>query len=270
MTSRHPPSVRQPISCEPCRRRKIKCSRTPPPCETCRRRGYTDSCVYKGSREEFSQSSSSGSHGDLLNRIRNLESLLINQASASRDERTPNSLISPPLEISQLSPESLISESLSPQNFSTESQSSHSAGLLTISSGGNTQYEPRSSQWNSVLANTKFSVSQPILDDQDDSTTFGFPFTTGPVPSHDELLSHLPPGQQCDYLKDKYFEVFSPVSAISHQLIKKLVLTWLSFFTSYTIQLFILGTPNLSSSRLWLLFPGWQSSLPYYLSRSQH
>lgn len=42
--------------------------------------------------------------------------------------------------------------------------------------------------------------------------TNGFPFSLAPIPSLDDLLSILPPSQQCDYLKDMYFSVYSPVS----------------------------------------------------------
>lgn len=42
--SRRPP-IRQPLSCAPCRRSKIKCNRETP-CNSCRRRYCTSSCTY--------------------------------------------------------------------------------------------------------------------------------------------------------------------------------------------------------------------------------
>jgi hypothetical protein len=209
-------SVRQPVSCEPCRHRKIKCSRTRPTCDTCRRRGVADRCVYKATRDGDNSNSATSPNEELLNRISNLEQLLRKHTGAEIPNRDGDfSMIpSPPIEMgqtSQLSPDSFFSEN-SHQTYSSDYQSPLSGGVLTSTSSGNIRYEPRSSQWTSVLANTNLSIENPSLDDQEDSTiTFGFPFTDSTAPSTEELLSLLPPMQQCDYLKNQYFTVFSPV-----------------------------------------------------------
>jgi hypothetical protein len=49
------------------------------------------------------------------------------------------------------------------------------------------------------------------VDEQAEEVDCGFPFISSPVPSTEELIAQLPPMQQCDYLKDTYFKVFSPV-----------------------------------------------------------
>jgi hypothetical protein len=218
-------SVRQPVSCEPCRHRKIKCSRTKPTCETCQRRRCADRCVYKNARDGDSSNLSLSSNDELLNRISILEHLLEKHTGAHIPGRNENhSMIpAPPMKMgqtSQLSPESLISESPS-QSYPTDYQTPVSGGVLTSTSSGNVRYEPRSSQWTSVLANTNLSIEAPSLEDQENSSIIcGFPFTDTTVPSTDELLSLLPPTQQCDYLKNQYFAVFSPVCPLPLVVVK--------------------------------------------------
>jgi hypothetical protein len=221
MASRYTPSVRQPVSCEPCRRRKIKCSRTRPPCDTCSRRGLPESCVYKGTRDEPLRPLPVPPNEELLNRINHLETLLLKHTGAqvpTPNARMTSPMISPPTKSTQMfhpSPESFISDNSSPRTLISERSTSRGmgVGVLTTSPNGNVRYEPKSSQWSSVLANTALSIATPSLDDQDDSSLVtGFPFTSAPISSVDELISMLPPMQQCDYLKDRYFAVFSPVS----------------------------------------------------------
>jgi hypothetical protein len=219
LAHRHPINVRQPVSCEPCRHRKIKCSRTRPYCETCRRRGCVDRCVYKGSRDSEPSMSGSSSNGndELLSRISNLEKLLRKHTGTDipNGNGVASSMLSPPTEFGQnshLSPESLLSE-LSSHTYSSNCPSSQRVGVLTSTINGNVRYEPKSSRWTSVLANTNLSLNTPSMEDSDEaSSTFGFPFTTLATSSVDALLALLPPVQQCDYLKDRYFTVFSPVS----------------------------------------------------------
>jgi hypothetical protein len=221
--SRQMGSVRQPVSCEPCRRRKIKCSKTIAPCDTCRRRGCADHCIYKGSRDESSSITSIAPNRELLDRISNLETLLKKHTGAhipfsTSDATHTSTMLSPPMEYAQpfhTSPGSFTSENSSHHSYSPDRSAggSHGVGVLASSLNGNVRYEPRSSQWTSVLANTKLSTTTPSLEDQDDPSVLasGFPFISS-IPSMDELLSVLPPMQQCDYLKNTYFTVFSPVS----------------------------------------------------------
>ncbi|CZR54060.1 related to transcriptional activator Mut3p [Phialocephala subalpina] len=220
-------SVRQPISCEPCRRRKIKCSRTRAPCDTCRRRECEERCFYKGSTlRDGASHTNSPSNIELLNRISNLEKLLSQQAGAQIPSASGSMspISSDPMETrqnfygqtSQLSPESFASEPSSHHLFSSARPSPRGVGVLNSGPNG-TQYEPRSSQWTSVLANTSLSMATPSMADQEDpAASFGFPFTASPVASMEELLSILPPTQQCDILKNRYFAVFSPLFHILH------------------------------------------------------
>ncbi|KAF7945277.1 hypothetical protein EAE96_010055 [Botrytis aclada] len=68
---------RVPLSCGPCRHRKLKCNRSHP-CENCTRRGDASSCSYAapGTRKK-NQSQGSTSPDDMQNRIDRLEGLVL-------------------------------------------------------------------------------------------------------------------------------------------------------------------------------------------------
>lgn len=69
-----------PLSCYPCRTRKLKCNRGAPSCENCVKRGDTQSCVYATpSNRRKSQNSVKGnaSPDDMQNRIDRLEGLVL-------------------------------------------------------------------------------------------------------------------------------------------------------------------------------------------------
>jgi hypothetical protein len=89
--------------------------------------------------------------------------------------------------------------------------SSNPVGSLTKLPSGDVRYEHQSSQWTSVLSNTGISLSHSNLMDDDIPGESGFPFMASTPTSLDGLIASLPSKHHCDYLKDTYFEVFSPV-----------------------------------------------------------
>jgi hypothetical protein len=214
------------VSCEPCRKRKIKCSRTRAPCNTCRRRQCSESCVYLGTKDIPEP------NRELLARIDSLEEMLRKHTGASQSQKQSASynndgidsallpaMLSPPIDISSqsyvLSPESLNYDLVHRQSypsFSPRSPAVQPVGELRSSAAGDVQYEPRSAQWTAVLANT--GITAPMFDDgrEAEDSCPGFPFPAGQLPSRDELLAMLPPMRHCDYLKTTYFDVFSSVS----------------------------------------------------------
>lgn len=227
-----PHNVRQPVSCEPCRRRKIKCSRTRPPCETCRRRGCASSCFYTGSRDYTQYNNNSTFNKELLDRVASLEMQLEKYSGANidassnaigerkEDRDVHNTILSPPEEPTAGTPQyNAMPESISSPSTSSRLENApptpRNTGVLTTLPNGNVHYSPQISQWNSVLVNTNFAIELPSLDDADDSppADVGFPFSASASSiSIDGLLSILPPTRQCTYLKDMYFSVLSPVS----------------------------------------------------------
>ncbi|KAI1352270.1 fungal-specific transcription factor domain-containing protein [Xylaria sp. FL0043] len=71
---------RVPLSCYPCRTRKLKCNRGAPSCENCVKRGDTASCVYatpSSRRKNQSGAGANPSPDDMQNRIDRLEGLVL-------------------------------------------------------------------------------------------------------------------------------------------------------------------------------------------------
>ncbi|KAI1326276.1 hypothetical protein F5Y16DRAFT_232926 [Xylariaceae sp. FL0255] len=71
---------RVPLSCYPCRTRKLKCNRGSPSCENCVKRGDTSSCVYATPSSRRKNQSSAGANAtpdDMQNRIDRLEGLVL-------------------------------------------------------------------------------------------------------------------------------------------------------------------------------------------------
>ena len=217
---------RSPLSCQPCRQRKIKCARDGCPCTTCVRRGVPNShCVYatKGSanrttdsaeqptvesqRLEILQSLTVEQSPQLAARVERLERLLSEQCQLPAQE--------PPLPLSR-SPG--VTATLS--EFTTRGGTSHGNqftsapnGLLRKYESGHVRFIPSTSTWN-VLQDT----SGRALPDGDcgsvDVITLQFPIGESDAPKPQDILSKLPPADLCLELKDTYFRSFSPVKHI--------------------------------------------------------
>ncbi|KAH6648382.1 fungal-specific transcription factor domain-containing protein [Truncatella angustata] len=71
---------RVPLSCLPCRTRKLKCNRGTPNCDNCVKRGDTHSCVYASPstrRKNTTTDAANASPDDMQNRIDRLEGLVL-------------------------------------------------------------------------------------------------------------------------------------------------------------------------------------------------
>lgn len=212
------PNRRMPLSCEPCRERKIRCPRpssTSPggPCATCVRRGIpADECVFL--REVYSRQASrpqtagavavpdhsrEATNSELLERIRKLETLVVGQVSNGALQPLAEALVAP------LSP--LIGSG--GRHADTTVPSGAPRGSLVKSASGHERYEPLSSKWTSVLASSPMEDGVSVDALKADSGS-EFPFTMGKL-QLDEILSALPAMSHCDELKDVYMSVFAPV-----------------------------------------------------------
>ena len=187
---------RQPLSCENCRKRRIKCEsedQAKVPCSTCVRRGYAQSCYYK-KVAGAAQVADTSTENELLHRIRNLEDLLKQQIAQSTQS---------PSAFSQ-GKESSRSDGTSP-SVPTIYKPRHVGSIIT-SPDGYQYFSPRASNLNTNLVPELVSaVPAPTC-------ATNFPFTPNVMTSRSALLEILPPLQQCDELKSVFFEVFSPVS----------------------------------------------------------
>ncbi|KAF7719482.1 Fungal Zn(2)-Cys(6) binuclear cluster domain-containing protein [Penicillium ucsense] len=210
---------RLPISCQACRNRKIRCSRDGRPCQTCTRRGLgAEDCIYLGQPRLSAEQSAPADatvQKELLARIRNLESLL--QKQVHSQSATPTEGASP---IGAPSATGSFTESELGISLETWGRSlSGNIGTLHTSQSGHVRYVPLASQWESVVARSPAADclrgSDADFADEDD---LQLPFAKDGSISRAEILALLPPGRHCDALKDVYFQVFSPVFHILHDL----------------------------------------------------
>ncbi|KAH7113970.1 hypothetical protein B0J13DRAFT_460615 [Dactylonectria estremocensis] len=214
---------RMPLSCEPCRERKIRCPRNTNrgrgPCETCVRRGIPPpKCVYLRdlhlSREYANVPQVENSA--LISRINKLEELLhhhVGTQSQTTNESDPRSHLPSPESSLQLD-----SQAARHDSFTIEGPSPTPAiltlGTLVQSDTGHEHYEPSSSRWSSILrVNPATSGLKGDLDVRDAGNSF--PFVMQSVGMH-ELLSMLPPLSPCDELKNIFFGVYAPLFHVLH------------------------------------------------------
>lgn len=205
-------SKRLPLSCENCRRRKIRClgSGHHAPCDTCSRRGYASTCRFARQITPIAQESPTSHQSDnLVGDLSTLENLLkrnIELTSALLSQKATGGGIP---EI--LSPDSspVISQPAQPEER-TSSYRTHSIrmGRLVTSPSGHVRFiSSHDMGGNSDLLNAM--TSPPPAP--------GFPFfSEQQTPTIDELLDMLPPLLHVEELKSKFFVVFSPLFHILH------------------------------------------------------
>ncbi|EPE02259.1 c6 zinc finger domain-containing protein [Ophiostoma piceae UAMH 11346] len=229
---------RMPLSCQPCRERKIRCSRDPTrtagsPCASCIRRGIPPhECVYL--RDIYARrpppapacqesgavnggSDNVSTNSDLVERIRKLEAII------SRTEATSTNSIG--LNAGGYPAAPVSSSSKDPSTSCRRPSAAHEIGAIDIPctdhdpqrpisykgniipyTSGHERYEPVGAAWSSVLHN----MATPMVDSPSDDSEI--PFVAGPTEiEHDHLLADLPAMSHCDELKNVYFDVFAPV-----------------------------------------------------------
>jgi hypothetical protein len=201
---------RMPINCEPCRIRKIRCSRDGIPCGTCKRRGVPSAnCVFaqRPSRDSLHSSSEptmpispvSVSRSprrlpdeDLVARITRIERMLANQQQQTQDLTIDFSLSG---------------DAISPNSATTEGVPG-GQGALQISASGHVRFVPC---W-------------PTTEPDDDSSPDHFESLVSPFGTYymtnglgtSDMLAMLPPSNLCARLKDIYFASFSPLFHVLH------------------------------------------------------
>lgn len=262
-------SKRLPVSCEPCRKRKIRCARNRPPCDTCLRRGLGPAdCIYLGQPRhgvgQLNGDISNVAQEELFQRIRNLEDLLLKHVSKDVLAQQQDGPSTPPWSNSTTAAGSCSPASSSNNNNNNSNkkiigsdvsdrqdqflypsppdpiaQVVEDVGSLSISSSGHVRYEPKSAVINSQVAQQS---SQDYADElrsnnNEDEDLCGFPFAWENPPNRSELLGRLPPGRYCDTLKDVYFRVFSPVclslSLFLSSILSSISISFFLFFSSF-------------------------------------
>ncbi|KAI8655259.1 Zn(2)-C6 fungal-type domain-containing protein [Fusarium keratoplasticum] len=214
---------RMPLSCEPCRERKIKCPRNTNrgrgPCETCVRRGIPSSeCVYlrdQWPRRHNQPAAGAVDNSKLVARIDRLEELLRQSVSnsANQPQEPVSNLPSPESSLPQSAGSFTGRNEVSPLKGVPSSSIAPPAGIIIRYESGHEKFEPSSSRWSSILRDNP-NVNG-IKTDLDGNDIGSMPFTTSTA-TIAELIDLLPPTSHCDELKRTYFDVFSPLFHILH------------------------------------------------------
>ncbi|KAH6695374.1 fungal-specific transcription factor domain-containing protein [Plectosphaerella plurivora] len=202
---------RPPVSCEPCRTRKLKCSRGVP-CESCVKRGKTDICRYAPNAD---RSRADGKRAPVADRLKKLEELIATLA----EEGGP---------VLQAQPPSSAQSTPIAKNVTTESPAA-------VSQTGYTD----ANHWSSILEDIRDireqlapvqeaqdprdSSSPPTFETPPRSTTSkgdvsGFDFGFGQIGSStfQDVLAGLPSRQVCDFLVAHYFQARFTTLPIIH------------------------------------------------------
>ncbi|KAI1748519.1 hypothetical protein F4782DRAFT_516922 [Xylaria castorea] len=224
---------RPPLSCEPCRTRKLKCNRNLP-CDSCVRRSKSSLCHY-ASNASLGRTGSSKQR-NLQDRLNTLENLIgsfisgdtiVRARTNSEKELDPDhsETISPPVEQSN---KAIRLESDSFGHGRAEDTFTPETPHLQTARDGQVNYiDP--SHWESILEDIKevrehlAIPDQPLLQGDpghgthrvlaDASHLFGsIPYTT-----FTEILGSLPPQPICDKLVSWYFSTQIFISGIVHQ-----------------------------------------------------
>ncbi|KAJ6015347.1 hypothetical protein N7540_009938 [Penicillium herquei] len=232
---------RVPLSCAPCRHRKLKCNRSNP-CENCVKRGDANSCSYAqtNSRKKNSQQQAAPtSPDDMQNRIDRLEGLVLslmtngNQAAGpaaamaaiSGESSVGSTRLSNDLDL-DLDLDDDIPEGA--EESDTE-QVTKSFGVMKVDN--NKSYYISPAHWASVLNDITevrnfFSTHKKQLEEQVEKINASRPQTDVPGStllfgvmkplSRAEILASLPSKYTTDLLVARYFNSYDPVTHILH------------------------------------------------------
>lgn len=195
MESSSSSSRRLPVSCENCRRRKIRCSGVDDraPCETCVRRGYAATCTFK--RESLPRATAQ--NGELLKQISDLNALLRQNISITKTSLEQGR--------DTLSPPSVQTEASENDTQNDTSIKVSPTGRLLTSASKHVRCLPYNRVGDAVLVDL---MQEPTC-----SPLAGFAFS----PAQQDLLGSLPALENCDKLKDIFLNVFSPLFHILHE-----------------------------------------------------
>ncbi|KZF23768.1 hypothetical protein L228DRAFT_123650 [Xylona heveae TC161] len=230
---------RVPLSCGPCRHRKLKCNRAHP-CENCVKRGDAESCSYAaaGARKRNQSSHDyANSPDEMQNRIDRLEGLVLSlmtngsqsagPAAATAAISTHASTTSP--EQSQGNDEEDMDHGENEEEESETDQVARSFGILKVENNKSTYFSDE--HWASLLidiAEVKnfFSNHKRQIAEQSDrlhqskvsSDMNPYPFVFGATrpPNRAEILAAIPKKPMVDKLVERYFTSYDPALHIIH------------------------------------------------------
>jgi hypothetical protein len=216
---------RLPISCEPCRVRKIRCPRDATPCGSCRRRGVSAAACQYAKRTPVMRPRSppqstvqelpspltdtrsldmpSSENADLASRVRKLEQLLLLTVSPSTNLAADAGNNGAGGSWTNLS-----------NNMSSEAVASprdRLLGTLRTTEAGHLRYFPQALSWTSDLDDLDNECQGSAMASQPSR-----PLGNRRSLSMQDLLVALPPRKACQELVDVYFQSFASLFHILH------------------------------------------------------
>ncbi|KAJ5762993.1 hypothetical protein N7533_001674 [Penicillium manginii] len=225
---------RVPLSCAPCRHRKLKCNRGHP-CENCVKRGDGPSCSYAqtGARKKnLSQQASPTSPDDMQNRIDRLEGLVLSLMTNGTQSDGPAAAMAAISGESTAGSTGLSNEIELDDDEGPESdteQVTKSFGVMKVDN--NKSYYISEAHWASVLHDISevknyFATHKKQFEEQAEKVKATRPRTDVPEStllfgamkplSRPEIMSSLPSKYTADLLVARYFNTYDPATHILH------------------------------------------------------
>ncbi|KAG0154531.1 hypothetical protein PDIDSM_99 [Penicillium digitatum] len=227
---------RVPLSCGPCRHRKLKCNRTNP-CENCIKRGDAASCNYAqpNSRKKTISQQPSNTPDDMQNRIDRLEGLVLSlmtngsqsagpaaaMAAISGDSSVGSTRFSHDIDIEE--------EGMEGAEESDTDQVTKSFGIMKMDN--NKSYYISEAHWASVLNDISevrsfFATHKKQADEQFKKVKAARPASDTPgatllfginkAMSRSEIMTGLPSKYTTDILIARYFNCYDPAIHVLH------------------------------------------------------
>ncbi|KAG4442229.1 hypothetical protein IFR05_002278 [Cadophora sp. M221] len=233
---------RVPLSCGPCRHRKLKCNRSHP-CENCVRRGDASSCSYAapGTRKK-NQSQGATSPDDMQNRIDRLEGLVLSlmtngaqsagptaAAAAISRSQSDSAASSFPTELDR-DDDDMIKEEDEGGDSDVDGVT-NSLGILKVDADKGKSLYFGDSHWHLVLADIaevknyftshkkEMESNYERIQNLKPSTArdgLAFLFSAHTEASDSDLRAEVPPKSAVDKLVTRYFNSYDPAVHILH------------------------------------------------------
>ncbi|KAJ6103396.1 hypothetical protein N7486_005823 [Penicillium sp. IBT 16267x] len=227
---------RVPLSCAPCRHRKLKCNRSNP-CENCVKRGDAHSCSYaqvSTRKKNLQQQTTPTSPDDMQNRIDRLEGLVLSLMTNGAHSAGPAAAMATISGDSSggstgLSHELDLDDDIHGAEESDTEQVTKSFGVMKMDN--NKSYYISDAHWASVLNDITevrnfYTTHKKQFEEQAEKVKASRPETDVPGSillfgvmkplSRPEILSSLPSKYMTDLLVARYFNSYDPATHILH------------------------------------------------------
>ncbi|KPI45212.1 putative transcriptional regulatory protein [Cyphellophora attinorum] len=246
---------RVPLSCAPCRNRKLKCNRLSP-CDNCTKRGDAGSCTYaapstkrKGTKNNDNKNVGEQTPDDMQNRIDRLEGLVLSlmtngssapgpaaageALSAGGSSGMPSGSLGPDLD-NELDGNDDMHDDDDDDNESETENVTKSFGILKVDQDNKKTFYVGEAHWAALLneigeVKNYFVAHRTEYEAQMEKVAqsrreMGTDVGSGPAllfgatipPSRNEILAQIPSRYMSDILIGRYFNTFDPATHILH------------------------------------------------------